>query len=121
MLVASLLCSCGQSNSQNSSKPDSISASAWAELLRIDQANPLADLQSAIRTNDFRFLSIYGLGLITPGIDHHPPLTNINPIEGTSDAFETEKHLRLILKATEYAEIYNRALETYLKTNRVKE
>ena len=120
MLVASLLCSCGQSNSQNSSRPNSVSAADWAELLRIDRADALADLQAAIQSNDFRFLGIHGVGFNAPGIENRPPLTKIKPIKGTSDAFESEEHLRLILEATKYAEIYNRALDSFLKTNRVE-
>lgn len=118
ILFIFVLGGCDQRDPQNASRPNSVSAADWAELLRIDQADPLADLQAAIRTNDFRFLGTYGVGFSTPGIANLPPLTNINPIKGTSDAFESEEHLRLILEATKYAEIYNRALKSYLNTNR---
>jgi hypothetical protein len=120
LLFVLVLCSCGQPHTPDTSRPDSISAADWAELLRIDRANPLSDLQAAIQTNDFRFLGIYGVGFSAPGIKSRPLLANIKPIKGTSDAFVSEEHLRLILEATKYAEVYNRTLDSYLKTNRFK-
>ena len=75
-------------------------------------AVPEDDLKAAIQNQDFRFLSINGVGLIVPGVyiqclDRDK---QINPIKGTSDVLETREHEKLNQVAIKYAKSCNTKL-----------
>jgi hypothetical protein len=93
-----------------SAAPDSASV---AKLRWLEHADPIVDAQNALASKDHRLVGVYGYTLSAPGIETSQQRTyqeryGIRPIEGTSDALESEEHERLVRKATEYAERYNR-------------
>jgi hypothetical protein len=89
------------------------------ELKRLKTADPRADLIAALSTNDHRYLGVYGLTLVVPGINRKLPPEIIKPIRGTTDAPVNDEHLELQTIAHDYAEIYNLALDAFLKTNQI--
>lgn len=97
--------------------PDSASV---AKLRWVEHADPIVDAQNALASNDHRLVGVYGYVVSIPGVEMSQWLTyqqryGLRAIEGTSDALEGEEHARLVRKATEYAEHYNKHVLTHVK------
>ena len=97
--------------------PDSASV---VKLRWLEYADPIVDAQKALASNDYRLVGVYGYVVSIPGVEMAQWLTyqqryGLRPIEGTSDALEGEEHARLVRKATEYAERYNKHVLAHVK------
>jgi hypothetical protein len=91
-----------------------------AKLRWVEYADPIVDAQNALASNDHRLVGVYGYVVSIPGLDisqwpDYQQRYGLRPIEGTSDALEGEEHARLVRKATEYAERYNRHVLRHVK------
>jgi outer membrane lipoprotein LolB len=93
-----------------------------AALSKLDLENPKKDLDDNLRLGDVRFKSVCGYVCTSPGVGdeyyYHANYYGTDVIEGTSDAIEGDEHLKLIEKATQYAEEYNRLLIINLNEHR---
>jgi hypothetical protein len=107
------------------SLPDYPTSPIPGELRRMDTANAEADLASAIRKTDFRFIGLYGVGISVPGVNERCVYYCVEHrgwlkmIEGTSDAITSKEQERLQLLAEKYANQYNANLFEYLKENKL--
>jgi hypothetical protein len=77
--------------------------------------DPVADVQAAIKRRDYRFITVRGLGVGTPGlINLYPQIEDAygsRMIEGTSDTISIDN----MDVAEEYATIYNLILRRHLR------
>ena len=76
-------------------------------------ADPVLDLETAIRKNDVRFVGVHGFADDVPGVSRRPDAVNrfdVKYIEGTSDTIA----LNTQVQAENYAETYNILLLRYL-------
>ncbi len=92
-----------------------------SELKILNLENPKQDLTGKIGRDDFRFIGLYGYAKYFPGINEndYPLIDKYGALmfEGTSDFIKSEKHKELIQNATLYAETYNIALLSYVKSH----
>jgi hypothetical protein len=98
--------------------------SAEAEQLRwLDSADVQADFRDhAERQRDTRFISVYALSFVGEfGIPETPETRELTRkrgsrhIEGTTDIITSSEHMRLLRKASEYAQRYNSLLLAFLR------
>ena len=93
------------------------------ETQNLRNADPVSDLNHAIKNKDYRFKAVYGFALEVPGIsdfDKKYPQYGFNPMEGTSDHFDSKDAVEFDIEAKKYAEKYNRLLEAKIKSGAVK-
>ena len=87
---------------------------------KLESADVEAEVSTAIAMGDCRFVGVYGLGLSVPGVpDYHERYKathGLRIIENTSDAIESDSHMRLQRAARAYAKRYNLALLQKLAT-----
>ena len=81
----------------------------------VENANPETDVLAAIKIGDTRLMAVYGFTLMIPGVERQSRLAahskeNHRAIEGTTDAFCSERHAELNELAWEYAKKYNQKL-----------
>ena len=89
---------------------DAETAESCAEQIeRLESADVAADVEAALVRGDKRFVGVMGVGLIVPGVDTYAH-RGVRVIENTSDAIESDEHLRLQEAARRYAEHYNKLL-----------
>ena len=87
-----------------------------ATLATLNLANPIKDLDANLKRNDRRFIGVASYACDAPGVrGSDEPLTRsatygLRCLEGTGDIIESDEHLRLIQKATDYALAYNTEL-----------
>jgi hypothetical protein len=87
-----------------------------ATLATLNLANPIKDLDANLKRNDRRFIGVASYACDAPGVrGTDEPLTRsatygLRCLEGTGDIIESDEHLRLIQKATDYALTYNTEL-----------
>jgi hypothetical protein len=87
-----------------------------ATLATLNLANPIKDLDANLKRNDRRFIGVASYACDAPGVrSSDEPLTRsgtygLRCLEGTGDVIESDEHLRLIQKATDYALAYNTEL-----------
>ena len=99
-------------NSSNMNN-DELSNEAVAALIWIEKADPLADAEQAVRTGDFRVYAQASRGQNIPGVTETDSAAvrqncGTRVIPGSTDAVRGTRHLELLQKAYDYAEIYNR-------------
>ena len=85
------------------------------QLRWIENANPTADAEAALKKKDYTLLAVQGYTWVIPGTEElkkseYKARYGVRVIQGTSDAALNKEHLRLIHRATEYAASYNRYL-----------
>jgi len=99
--------------------PDEVKILRW-----LDHANPVEDAKAALAKGDHRLRGVMGLALTVPGIesmDSRYTLVDygVKEIDGTTDGLINAEHGRLVLRAREYAEAYNRYIvQAYKPTSR---
>lgn len=89
-------------------------ASLDLDMHRLGTADPVADLNLALKNGDRRFIGLRDLGEFVPGAEDHPQLTEkmgIRYVPGSSDTADK----RLQDPAQEYAQIYNMLLVRVLR------
>ncbi len=85
------------------------------ELVRLETADAIKDMQNAVAHNDYKFLAVDGYASMVPGVTEEEyrnilETDEARSIEGTSDCIESDEQLRLQPIAMEYAKNYNVAL-----------
>lgn len=84
-----------------------------ADKLRwLEKADPIKDAKEALSNNDNKLLAVAGYTVIIPGVDESMQMYYLDNyeytvIDGTTDAVESDEHIRLIKLAYEYAKIFN--------------
>jgi len=83
-----------------------------AQLKWITKADPVADARRALAAGDLRLIAVYGVTWSIPGVawdkkQQYRQQFGVKFIEGTGDAFVSQEHYRLAVKAGEYAKSYN--------------
>jgi hypothetical protein len=87
-----------------------------ATLATLNLGNPIKDLDANLKRSDRRFIGVASYACDAPGVrGSDEPLTRsaaygLRCLEGTGDIIESDEHLRLIRKATDYALAYNTEL-----------
>lgn len=98
-------------------------APSWDEVVRqslrmLEAADPVRDVEQAIREGDLRFIGMMGYALIVPGVDDYGQriwdTNGVRVIKGTSDFIANDDVARLNELAYEYAKRYNMLLLDYL-------
>lgn len=84
-------------------------------LIPVDLNNPVTDAHKHVDIGDTRFLAIDGeYGLEIPGLSTQyliaPCKYGLSVIALVTDAYESEEHLKLLIKIDQYAARYNQAL-----------
>jgi hypothetical protein len=81
------------------------------ELVGLQNADPIADCEAAVRKGDFRFLAMRGYSTYIPGMENDTNLATrpeaFRVIEGTGDVIYGHEHARLQGCARDYARRYN--------------
>jgi len=88
--------------------PEEVKILRW-----LDKANPVEDAKAALAKGDHRLRGVMGLTLTVPGIESMESGYTlidygVKEIDGTTDGLINAEHGRLVSKAREYAETYNR-------------
>jgi hypothetical protein len=107
-------------NACGESEFDKAQSEASKPLEWLNDANPLADFESAIAQSDFRFIGLYGAGAYVPNVkmaclDYD---NDIKFIDGSSDALMGYKHAKLNAIAQVYAGNYNTRMLIYLEKHK---
>ena len=84
------------------------------KIRQFESADVAFDVEQSLAKGDSRFLGLYGMGAIVPGVDHPFKLDEIRFIVDTSDE-GNEVHFRFQDAAYKYAQQYNRELARQLK------
>jgi len=88
------------------------------ELSYLDLDNPKNDLNKNIAHKDYRFMCVYGVSIVCPGMVNPDYMQTYGTrmIEGTSDTLEGDEHNKLQGIAFVYAEKYNMYLTEKIKS-----
>jgi len=86
----------------------------------LDAADPQADAEQAVKTNDLRLLGLATRSVNIPGVSKEEMLKyeescGVQLIEGISDVVRSDEHLRLMQKARSYALKYNAIIKLHCK------
>ena len=111
-------CDCTADNSSHADARPEISASASYRCARIEavkSAAPEEDFAAAWAKRDTRFIGVYGLTLVLPGVAESRQFElidkyGVSPIEGTTDYIFSPQVARLNSLASRYATRYNQLL-----------
>ena len=112
LIVFAILASCERPPSSGETGHSMQAPSREAQELM--SADPVRDLSAALRAGDKRFLAVsHGMGFMIPGVDYpyYLPDYDYVTIKGTGDDIDDDVQLNAI----DYAEIYNRILQRYLR------
>ena len=90
--------------------PEYLQVLSWAE-----SANASKDAEAAITENDYRLFIIAGRGQHMPGVatslrDGLKKQCGTQFLPGSTDVIRDDKHQRLLQKAYDYAEAYNKII-----------
>lgn len=83
------------------------------QIRQLRTADIKADVHTALLNGDVRFVGVMEDGLSVPGVPSEllpMPENKVRIIPNTSDAIESQEHLRLQGAARAYAEAYNKEL-----------
>jgi len=86
----------------------------------LDNADPQADAEQAVKQQDFRLLGLATRSVNIPGVERDDMLKyeeacGVQLIEGISDVVRSDEHLRLMQKARSYALKYNAIIKLHCK------
>ncbi len=86
----------------------------------LDNADPQADAEQAVKQQDFRLLGLATRSVNIPGVERADMLKyeeacGVQLIEGISDVVRSDEHLRLMQKARSYALKYNAIIKVHCK------
>jgi hypothetical protein len=89
------------------------------ELSKLNTELPEIDIDTNIRKNDYRFICVCTYSCAPPSVElkdyYLTEKYGQRCLDGTTDVVEGEKHIKLIVRASKYAEKYNTLLLKKLK------
>jgi hypothetical protein len=116
LAASTMLITVGCATTENQAASGSNQTNAL-NLIEVKNADPAADLNSAIQRKDFRFVGVMGYVLEVPGLRQDNSFVKfygIKIVKGTSDAIRSDRDAKLQSRAQNYAAKYNTLLKQYL-------